>query len=42
MFCRKGTPSLLLSMVQDVLISDPMDFSLPEKAWGRGKTDKNW
>ena len=40
MFCRKGTPSLLLSMVQDVLISDPMDFSLPEKAWER-KTNKN-
>jgi hypothetical protein len=42
MFCRKGSPSLLLSMVQDLLSSDPMDFSLPEKAWGRGKTDKNW
>jgi len=42
MFCRKGTQDLLLSMVQDLLISDPMDFSLPEKAWERGKTDKNW
>jgi hypothetical protein len=42
MFGRKGTPSLLLSMVQELLISDPRDFSLPEKAWERGKTDKNW
>jgi hypothetical protein len=42
MFFRTGTPSRLLSIVQDLLISDPMDFSLPEKAWGRGKTDKNW
>jgi len=39
MFCRKGTQGLLLSMVQDVLISDPMDFSLPEKARGRRKTN---
>jgi hypothetical protein len=42
MFFRTGTPNLLLSMVQDLLNSAPMDFSLPEKAWGRGKTDKNW
>jgi len=41
MFFRTGTASLLLSMVQDVLISDPMDFSLPEKAWERRKTNKN-
>jgi hypothetical protein len=42
MFCRKGTQGLLLIMVQELLISDTMDFSLPEKAWERGKTYKNW
>jgi hypothetical protein len=42
MFCRKGTQGLLLSMVQDLLISDTMDFSFSEKAWERGKTYKNW
>jgi hypothetical protein len=41
MFCRKGTQGLLLSMVQDLLISDQMDFSLPEKAGERGKINKN-